>query len=154
MGQNVSNLMTTDRINLTFQQKSTVVSLIITLFATVYYFTNAWQLQPIAEASGTIPDGFGSLILNTVLVITISQIVLQIVLAFGSGSAPTKTAHEVQASLKAQRNAYFVLIFTIFVSIASFWGDIILFYSVDLLIIGFVLSEVVKHASQLFYARK
>ena len=154
MTQELLNRSNQDMTQMSFQQKSTLLSLVITISAALYYFVNAWQLQPDSEAIGMIPDSFGSLVLNTAVVITLTQIVLQIVLAFGSGSAPAKTAHEVQASLKSQRNAYFVLALTLFLGIASFWGDTIPFHSVELLIIGFVLSEIVKLASQLFYGRK
>jgi len=154
MSQEILNRSNQDMTQMSFQQTSTLLSLIITIGTALYYFVNAWQMQPDSEAIGMIPESYGSLVLNTAVIITLAQIVLQIVLAFGSGSAPAKTAHEVQASLKSQRNAYFVLAFTLFLGITSFWGDTILFHSVELLIIGFVLSEIVKLASQLFYGRR
>ena len=144
----------TNAINLSFHQKSTLLSLIITSSATAYYFVNAWAMQPLAEASGLMPDGYGRLILNTVIVIVLSQIVLQIVLAFGSGAAPAATPHEQSAALKATRNAHIVLTLTVFAGVASFWGEMIPFYMVDLLVIGFALSEIIKFASQLVYTRR
>lgn len=144
----------TNSLNLSFHQKSTLLSLIITSSATAYYFANAWPMQPIAEANGLMPEGFGRLILNTVIVIILSQIVLQIVLAFGAGSTPAATAHEKTAALKATRNAHLVLTLTVFTAVASFWSDMIPFYTADLLVIGFALSEIIKFASQLFYARR
>lgn len=144
----------TNSLNLSFHQKSTLLSLIITSSATAYYFVNAWAMQPIAEANSTLPDGYGRLILNIVVAIVLSQIVLQIVLAFGSGTTPAATAHEKAAALKATRNAHGVLTLTVFAAVASFWGDMIPFYIVDLLVIGFTLSEITQFVSQLFYARR
>lgn len=154
MPQEILNRSNQDMTQMSFHQKSTLLSLIITTSTALYYFANAWQLQPDSEAPGMIPESFGSLVLSTAVIIALTQIVLQSVLAIGSGSTPPRTAHEVQASLKSQRNAYFVLAFTLFLGITSFWGDTILFHSVELLIIGFVLSEIVKLASQLFYGRR
>lgn len=154
MTQEVINRSNNDLAQMSFHQKSTLLSLLITITAAIYYVAYAWQFQPAAELTGTIPVGFGSLIIKTAVVITLTQIVLQIVLAFGSGSAPAKTANEAAAELKAQRNSYFVLVFTLLVGITSFWINSILFYPVNLLIIGFIVSEIVKLASELFYGRK
>lgn len=140
--------------NLSFHQKSTLLSLIITGSATAYYFANAWAMQPIAEANGLMPEGFGRLILNPVIIIILSQIVLQSVLAFGTGSTPAATAHEKTAALKATRNAHLVLTLTVFTAVASFWSDMIPFYTANLLVIGFAFSEIIQFASQLFYARR
>lgn len=154
MSQEILNRSNQDMTQMSFQQKSTLLSLVITIMAALYYFVNAYPLQPIAEATGTIPEGFTGLIINTAVIITLTQIVLQTVLAFGTGSAPAKTAHEVTAELKGQRNGYFVLAVSVFFAIASIWGDMNLFYTVKLLIVGFIASEVVKQASQLFYGRR
>ena len=141
--------------SISFQQKSTALSLIITGSATAYYFANMWPMRPVALANDIIPAGFGGLVLNTITLIILAQIVLQIVLVFGSGVAAAATEHEKVAALKAKRNAYGVLTFGIFVSIGSvFLEELTPFCTANLAILGFALAEIVKYASLLFYARK
>ena len=65
------------------------------------------------------PTGYGSLLLTTMFLIVIAEIVLQIVLVIGSGSASEATAHEKMAGLKARRNAYGVLAFGVMAAIGS-----------------------------------
>lgn len=155
MQQEGTNQSTNTMNSISFHQKSTGLSLIITSSATIYYFVNIWSMQPSAVTNNVIPAGYGRLVLTTLILFILAQIVLQVVLAFGAGSAPAATAHEKAAALKATRNAYGVLTFTIFAAVASFfWSELTLFHSADLLIIGFALAEIVRFASQLFYARQ
>ena len=138
----------------TFQQKSTALSLIITSSATLYYFANMWPMRPLALASDVLPAGYGSLVLSTIALIIGAQIVLQIVLAVGSGNAPTATQHEKLASLKAKRLAYGVLTLGMFVAIGSvFLEELTPFCTANLAILSFAIAEVVRLAAQLFYTR-
>ncbi len=111
MKQQALNQPKNELSNISFQQKSTALSLIITGSATAYYIANMWPMRPIALANDIIPAGFGSLLLTTMGLIIVAEIILQIVLVFGAGSAPEALAHEKQAALKARRNAYGVLVF-------------------------------------------
>ena len=52
-------------VNLSFQQKSTGLSLIVVVAATIYYFANMWPMRPIALANDAIPTGYGNLVLST-----------------------------------------------------------------------------------------
>ncbi len=141
--------------NISFQQKSTALSLVITSSATTYYFANMWPMRPVALANDIIPAGYGSLVLNTITLIVLAQIVLQIVLVFGSGVAAAPTEQEKVATLKAKRNAYGVLTFGIFAAIGSvFLEELTPFCTANLAILGFSLAEMVKYASQLIYARR
>ena len=141
--------------SISFQQKSTALSLIITGSATAYYFANMWPMRSVALANDVIPAGFGSLVLNTVILIILAQIALQIVLVFGSGVAAAPTEHEKTAVLKAKRNAYGVLTFGVFAAIGSvFLEELTPFCTANLAILGFALAEIVKYVSQLFYARR
>ena len=155
MNQRAINQPKNDLSNVSFQQKSTALSLIITGSATAYYFANMWPMRPIALANDVIPAGFGSLVLNTVILIILAQIALQIVLVFGSGVAAAPTEHEKTAVLKAKRNAYGVLTFGVFAAIGSvFLEELTPFCTANLAILGFALAEIVKYVSQLFYARR
>ncbi|MCB1718831.1 MAG: hypothetical protein KDK05_27165 [Candidatus Competibacteraceae bacterium] len=141
--------------NMSFQQKSTVLSLVITGSATAYYIANMWPMRPIALANDIIPAGYGSLLLTTISLIVLAEIILQIVLVFGAGSAPTAVAHEKQAALQARRNAYGVLAFGALAAIGSvFLEELTPFCTANLAFLGLAFAEVVKFASQLFYARK
>lgn len=155
MKQQALNQPQNDLTNISFQQKSTALSLIITGSATAYYIANIWPMRPIALANDIIPAGYGSLVLNTITLIVLAQIVLQIVLVFGSGVAAAPTEHEKVAALKAKRNAYGVLTFGIFAAIGSvFLEELTPFCTANLAILGFALAEMVKYVSLLFYARK
>ena len=141
--------------NISFQQKSTALSLIITGSATAYYIANMWPMRPIALANDIIPAGYGSLLLTTMGFIVLAEIILQIVLVFGAGSAPGALAHEKQAALKARRNAYGVLVFGALAAIGSvFLEELTPFCTANLAFLGLAFAEIVKFASQLFYARR
>ncbi|MCA9943896.1 MAG: hypothetical protein KC449_10465 [Anaerolineales bacterium] len=141
--------------NISFQQKSTALSLIITGSATAYYIANMWPMRPIALANDIIPAGYGSLLLTTIFLIVIAEIILQIVLVIGSGSVPEATAREKMAGLKARRNAYGVLAFGALAAIGSvFLEELTPFCTANLAFMGLAFAEIVKFASQLFYARR
>ncbi|MCB9420203.1 MAG: hypothetical protein H6667_10375 [Ardenticatenaceae bacterium] len=155
MKQETLNQPETALSNISFQQKSTVLSLIITGSATAYYIANMWPMRPIALANDIIPVGYGSLLLTTMGLIILAEIILQIVLVFGAGSAPGAQAHEKQAALKARRNAYGVLAFGALAAIGSiFLEELTPFCTANLAFLGLAFAEIVKFASQLFYARK
>jgi len=140
---------------ISFQQKSTILSLIITGSATAYYIANMWPMRPIALANDIIPAGYGSLLLTTMGLIILAEISLQIVLVFGAGSAPEALAHEKQAALKARRNAYGVLAFGALAAIGSvFLDELTPFCTANLAFLGLAFAEIMKFASQLFYARR
>ncbi len=140
---------------ISFQQKSTVLSLAITGSATAYYMATMWPMRPIALANDIIPAGYGSLLLTTMGLIIVAEIILQIVLVFGAGSAPAAVAHEKEAALKARRNAYGVLAFGALAAISSvFLEELTPFCTANLAFLGLAFAEIVKFASQLFYARR
>jgi|GEM_PF-1696748 len=144
-----------DPSNISFHQKSTGLSLLIISSATAYYITNMWPMRPIALANDIIPAGYGNLVLNTIGLIILAQIILQIVLVIGSGSAPAATAHEKTADLKAKRNANGVMTFGILAAVGSvFLPELTSFCTVNLAFLGLVFAENVKYASQFIYARK
>lgn len=141
--------------SISFQQKSNALSLVITGSVASYFFANSWSMRPAAMANEALPAGFANLVLSVTILFILAQIVLQIVLAFGSGSAPAATAHERAATLRATRNAYAVLGAGLFAAVgAATVTALPLFYLVNLLILGFLLAEIVKFSSQLVYVRR
>lgn len=154
MKQQDLNSTTNDLTNVSFQQKSTILSLIITGSATAYYIVNMWPMRPIALASDSIPDGFGSLVLTTTVLIIVAQIIMQAVLAFGSGSTPAATAHEKLAALKATRVANGVMAFGILAAVGSiFFSELTAFCTANLAFLGLAFGTMFEYAAQLFYAR-
>ena len=141
--------------NITFRQKSTALSLIITGSATAYYIANMWPMRPIALANDVIPAGYGNLLLTTLALIIVAEIILQIVLVIGAGSAPAALAQEKNAALKARRNAYGVLAFGALAAIGSvFLEELTPFCTANLAFLGLCFAEIVNYASQLVYARR
>ncbi|MEZ4711256.1 MAG: hypothetical protein R3A44_28920 [Caldilineaceae bacterium] len=152
MKQKALNHPNNDLSSISFQQKSTALSLVITIGATVYYIANMWPMRPSILDNDAMPDGFGTLVIGTVALIIIAQIVLQSALAIWAGAAPAATAHEKLAALKATRNAYSLLTVGIFIVFGSvFFAELAPFYTANLAILSFAFAEIVKDASQLFY---
>lgn len=140
---------------ISFRQKSEGLSLVITSSAALYFIARVWPMRPAAVASDAIPAGYGGVVLTTLILIVVAQIVLQAVLAIGQGSAEPATANEQAASLKARRNAYFVLAAGAIAAVGSVFGPALtLFDTANVVILGLALAEMVQSASQLFYARR
>ena len=155
MTQEILTRPNNDLSNISFQQKSTGLSLLIMSSATAYYFANMWPMRPIALENDIIPAGYGDLVLNTIGLIILAQIMLQIVLVIGSGSAPATTAHEKMAALKAKRNANGVMAFGILAAVGSvFLPELTSFCTANFAFLGLIFAENVKYASRLFYARR
>ncbi|MCC9075671.1 hypothetical protein FKZ61_006030 [Litorilinea aerophila] len=158
-GQNVTqshpNPQETTATIASFQQKSTGLSLVITASAAAYYIANMWPMRPIALANDAIPAGYGGLVLGTVILIILAQIVLQAVLAIGAGSTPAPTAHERNAAMKANRNAYPVLVTGLLAAVGSvFLQELTPFCTANIAILSFMAAEMVRLGSQLVYARR
>lgn len=145
----------TSNVNISFQQKSIGLSLVITSGATLYYVANVWPLWSADLATDTMSAGYGRLVLTTIGLIIITEIVLQTVLAMGAGSVPAVTEHQKAAAVKAKRNAYLALTIGMFAIVGSaFWYQATPFEMANLAIIFFAIAEIVKFASQLFYGRR
>ncbi|MCB9133358.1 MAG: hypothetical protein H6647_20745 [Anaerolineales bacterium] len=144
----------TGTLNVTFQQKSTGLSLVIVLSAMLYYVVNMWPMRSTALATSTLPAGYGSLVLTTVALIVVAQIVLVTVLAIGAGSAAPPTEHEKMADLRAKRNAYFILVAGLMAAVVTvFLQELTPFCTANVAILAFAAAEIVRLASQLFYGR-
>jgi hypothetical protein len=140
---------------ISFQQKSTGLSLVITSSATLYFIARAWPMRSAALASDTIPAGYGGLVVITLMLIVVAQIVLQAVMAIGQGSVEPATVVEQAAALKARRNAYFVLAAGAVTAVGSVFVDALTpFDTANIVILGLALAEIMQSASQLFYARR
>ena len=155
MKQEIANRTENNLNNVSFQQKSTGLSLVITSSATLYFITRAWSMRATAVASDAIPAGYGGLVITTVVLIIVAQIVLQTVLAIGQGNVESASVTDQSSARKASRNGYFVLTAGILAAIGSIFVEgLTIFDTVTIAILGLALAEIVQAASQLIYARR
>lgn len=155
MKQEIANRTENNLNNVSFQQKSTGLSLVITSSATLYFIARAWPMRATAVATDAIPAGYGSLVITTVILIIVAQIVLQTVLAIGQGNVESASVTDQSATRKASRNGYFVLTVGILAAIGSVFVEALtIFDTVTIAILGLALAEIVQAASRLIYARR
>ncbi len=155
MTQETLNRSNNSLNNVSFQQKSAGVSLVITSSAALYFIARVWPMRPAAIASDAIPAGYGWVVITTLFLIVVAQIVLQAVLAIGQGSVEPAQAAEQAAANKARRNAYFVLTAAVIAAAASvFVAALTLFDTANVVIVGLALAEIVQSVSRLIYARR
>ncbi|MCB0015151.1 MAG: hypothetical protein KDE34_24715 [Anaerolineales bacterium] len=141
--------------NISFQQKSTGLSLVITGSALLYFLANAWPMRPAAVTRDAIPAGYGGLVMTTLILVVAAQIVLQTVLAIGQGNVAPANVVEQAAALKAIRNAYFVLTATVLAAVGSvFVAALTPFDTANVIVVGLALAEIVQSVSQLLYTRR
>lgn len=142
------------RVDVSFHQKSTILSLVIIGTIALYYFARVWEMVragALGEAGAALPPEFSGLVLTTVIGIIIVEAVLQAVLAFGAGAVPDVTPRDAAAAAKAQRNAYGVLVAGVLFAFSSLFWNPSPFVMGNLLLLGFVLAELARRGSQLFY---
>ena len=137
-----------------FHQKSAGISLFIIGCTAMYYLALALPMRPIALAGVAIPSGYGRLIFSTISIITVSQIVLQIVLVIGSGSASSTTMQEKAADMKAASIAYSVLVVGLLTVIGLLFVGFPAFCMANIAMITLFSSEIVRYALQLIFYRR
>jgi hypothetical protein len=145
---------TPQTIKATFQQKSAGLSLFILSSMAAYYFSQVLPMRPIALAGTPIPAGFGGLVLTTFSVIIFAEMLLQIVLVIGAGAVDEPSKQQKLVSLKAQRNGYGVLVAGLLMVIGLLFVEFPAFCMANFAMLALLLAEIVRFASQLFYARK
>lgn len=128
-----------------FQQKSMAVSLVIIGVTAINYFIRAYGL---AQTGETLPDGALWLAVTTVIFISVVEAVLQTVLVIGAGGVDRE---EPNTAFKPTRNAYFVLVVGVFITFASLFSGVTPFVMANIALLSFVVAEMVRMASQLFY---
>lgn len=141
--------------HISFQQKSTGLSLVITSSAALYFIARVWPMRPAAVASDALPAGYGWVVITTLILIVVAQIVLQAVLAIGQGNVEPSSAAEETAGHKARRNAYFVLAVGAVAAVGStFVQALTLFDTANVVVLSLALAEIVQSVSRLIYARR
>jgi len=136
------------QITAPFHAKSAGVSLIAIIIVSMYYFANLLNLQLNAQA---IPAGALNLVISAVVIIIVIEVALQIVLFIGAGQIEKLTDHDKAIGLQASRNAYLILTVGVMATFASLFIGVTPFVMGNILLLAFLLAEVVKYSSQLWY---
>ena len=150
-------------MNLSFQEKSIWGSLIITLLAFGYYFVTVLEMWSQGTAGAADVTG---LIVGVIVAVVVVEIVYHILISI----RPTPDPEDERDRLiegKATRVAYFLLVCGALTAIghgiathgtAEGWrssvdGALSPFITAHILLFSFVLAEVVKFCTQLYYYR-
>lgn len=148
-------------MDLSYQEKSILGSLLAMVIVYGYYFANALRHAGEPEFGG---GGIGRLIFAVIAIIVI-QIVYHIILALDSRPEP-KDERDVLIECKAYRNGYFALATGAFLVIGGVIMAVLArdaaptriivtpFLIVNLVLLFMVLAELVKLLTQLFYYRR
>jgi len=138
-------------INAPFRVKSAGVSLIAVLIIGLYYVANVISLLPSDE---NVPDGALSLAITAVVLIAVVEAALQIVLFIGAGQIEERTERDDTIDAQSTRNAYLVMTAGVFAAFASMFAELTPFEMGSLLLTVFLIAEIVKFASHLFYYQR
>ena len=148
MIQSSHNPKVEQQITAPFHAKSAGVSLIAIIIVGMYYFANLLNLQPNIQA---LPAGALNLVISAVILIVIIEVALQIVLFIGAGQIEKLTERDKAIGLQAFRNAYLALTVGVMTTFASLFIGVTPFVMGNILLLAFLLAEVVKYSSQLWY---
>lgn len=141
-------------MNMSFQEKSIWISLVVTTIIFGYYFVKAFDvfLNPFSNNPGLV-----SLLMGVVILTIIVEIILQTILSIFSKKEASAGNDERDKIIKFKsfRISYFILIFGAWVAVISllvpksttlFMANIIIFFS--------ILSELFGFVTQLIYYRR
>ncbi|MCP5097623.1 MAG: hypothetical protein GY943_18910 [Chloroflexi bacterium] len=151
MSQETITHKNSSRINASFQQKSSGISLVVINTIGIYYFIKVGEMA--REGSG-MPAGFKQLVIMTVILIVVAEIVLQTVLTIGAGGASTATQRDHEAVAKAKLNGYGILAVGTLATFGSVFFEATPFIMANIALFSFVLAEVTRFVSQLIYYRR
>lgn len=137
--------------NMPFRAKSAIVSVIVIFTVGSYYIVNALELLSSDKA---MPDGALSLIITSAVLVTLLEIVLQIVLVIGAGKVEAHAERDTLVNAKASRNAHLMLRAGVVIAVISLFGKATLFTLVSIILVAFFVSEIVRFGSQIFYYQR
>lgn len=151
MTQQEINHKNEQEIHAPFHIKSAGVSLVAVIAISLYYFANVISLLP---GEGGIPDGAIGLAINSVILTVVVVSVLQIVLFIGAGKIENLTAKDQTVSALSRRNAYVVLSVGGMITVGSMFYGFTPFEMANLLLLFFVIAEVIRLGSEIFYYQR
>jgi hypothetical protein len=134
-----------------FHAKSAGVSLVVVMTIGIFYFGRLLQL----DASGaSLPEGFLSLVLTTILLLIVVESVLQIVLVIGVGRVSAVTQRDRSIGLQATRNVYAVMSVGVVITFGMLFFNPSLFIMGNILLLTFMLAEITKSVAQIIGYRQ
>ena len=137
-------------MNKSFQEKSIWISLVTISLIFGYYFVRVFQIafqDEINVIKNTV------LLISVIVMVIIVEVVFHIILALRT-RPEAKDERDRLIELKATRNAYFLLVFGIFLSIGSIAASVSTFIMAHIIMFFFIISEIAKFLTQLFYYRR
>ncbi len=140
-------------MNLSFQEKSTWVSLVTTVVVSAIYFS---KVYPILKLEPGNPVGLVKLFVGMTILYILISAVLHSVLAIHKHKEAAAGADERDKliELKAFRNAYFALIFGLFHVGAYAFFHTSTAVIIHLALAAFVLSQIVGYITQIYHYRR
>ena len=137
-------------MNKSFEEKSIWISLLTISLIFGYYFVRIVQM--VSQDDINVAQSIVLLISVIVMVITV-EVVFHIIIALRD-RPQALDERDRMIELKATRNAYFVLVFGIFLPMAGIAAQVRPFIVAHVIMFIFVLSEITKFLTQLFYYRR
>ena len=137
-------------MSLSYREKSIWGSLVITLVVYGYYFAGVFNSSRPAKINR---EALAPLILAVAIIVAL-EVGYQLVIAVASRVEP-KDERDILIEGKAYRNAYFLLVASLFMLM----GVMVLigmtkFLTVNLMLFSVVMAEIVKSLTQLFLYRR
>ena len=140
--------------NVTFEEKSTWVSLATTVFIYAMYFSQVFEgLMNNSLNKGEV----AGLFIGSVVTMIIIQVVLQIILAARNSKEASRSGDERDRlfAMKAGYTSDWVLSFgVLIIAVHIFLNDLNSLWTANLLFLLFVVSQVVCYVMTLFYYRR
>ncbi len=137
-------------MNKSFHEKSILISLVTISLIFGYYFLRVFKMatQDEINVAGSIV-----LLISVIVMVVIVEVVFHIILALRTRQE-AKDERDRLIELKATRNAYFVLVFGIFLPITCIAVSVRPFIVAHVIMFIFVLSEIASFLTQLSYYRR
>lgn len=142
---------------LSFQQKSMGISLVVIVSAAAFYFLRVAQMiqaDAMWQMSVPFPAGYWQIAIATVVLIIVAEVILHTAVTIQTGQAPTATPRDNHVTARSKSNAYNVLAVGAAVTVGSMFFALSPFVIGNLLLLFFVIAEVTRYASQLYYSKE
>ncbi len=150
-------------MDLSYQEKSTLGSLLITAALYGAYFIDVYE--ELTSDMAKFAESFPSLLLGVVIAVVVVEIVYEIAISIGS-SGDAEDERDKLIAAKAIRFSYYILasgcVTTVgYILVMQYAGEIVgqssdisLVLAANLVIFSFVLAEVVGYSMRLYYYRQ
>ncbi len=137
-------------MNKSFHEKSIWISLATISLIFGYYFVRVFKM--VSQDQINVVESI-VLLISVIVMVIVVEVVFHIILALRA-RPQIQDERDRLIELKATRNAYFVLVFGIFLPIACIAASVRPFIVAHVIMFVFVLSEIAQFLSQLFYYRR